>query len=109
MIAPDRLDQLRRLAVARVVGATGVDDADHWTIQCRIRVARAFDEGLAQEQRETAVALMGQALAQAGGVVGRWGGGLVGQGVYSMTERSVINGKFSGDPGATFWTRVVGW
>ena len=46
----DSLDQLRRIAMAGVVGAAGVGNADHGAVQCLVGVTRAFDEGLAQKE-----------------------------------------------------------
>ena len=57
----DGLNQLRRVAVARVVGAAGVGNADDRALQGAVGVARALDESLAQKQRETLVAVVGQA------------------------------------------------
>ena len=46
----DRLDQLRGIAMAGVVSAAGVGNANHRPIQGAVGVARAFDEGFAQKQ-----------------------------------------------------------
>jgi len=60
-----RFDELRRVAVAGIVGATRVGDADRRPIERGIGVAGALDERLAQEQREAPVAVAGQAFFQA--------------------------------------------
>ncbi len=69
--ALDGLDELRGVAVAGVVAAAGVDDTDDGTRQGIVRQAGALDEGLAQEQRKTLVAVIGQPAGDAlrGGAV----------------------------------------
>ena len=62
--ALDRLDQLGHVAVAGVVAASVFDDADDRPARARRRCSRALDERLAQEQRESRVAVMGQVPAQ---------------------------------------------
>ena len=47
--------------MARVIGAAGIGDADDGTLQRGIGIARTFDEGLAQKQGKTTVAIIGQA------------------------------------------------
>ena len=60
-----RFDELHHVAVAGVVGTACVDDADDGALQGGVAVARAFDEGLAQEERELAVAVARQATRHA--------------------------------------------
>src|SRR5690606_27894978 len=64
----DRLDELWRVAVAGVVAACRVDDADHGAVQRRIGEAGALDERATQEKREVGVAVAGEPLAQAAGI-----------------------------------------
>ena len=64
-----RLDELRRIAMAGVVPAAGVDDPDDRTRQRVVAVPCALDECLAKEQREFAIAVAGQALLEAAFVV----------------------------------------
>ena len=59
--ALDRLDQLGHVAVAGVVVAEGVGDADDRPLQRVVGIAHRLDEGLAQEQREVGVAVRRQA------------------------------------------------
>ena len=54
--ALDRVDELRHVAVAGVVVAEGVGDADDRPRQRVVREAHRLDEGLAQEEREVGVA-----------------------------------------------------
>ena len=63
--ALDGFYQLRRVAMAGVVGAARVGNADHGPFQGRIGVARALDEGFAQEQGKALIAVMRQALFHA--------------------------------------------
>ncbi|MNS53029.1 hypothetical protein D3C72_857720 [compost metagenome] len=56
--ALDGFDQLRRVAVAGVVAAARVDDADDRTGQGVVGQAGALDERLAQEQRKALVAVV---------------------------------------------------
>ncbi|MNT48495.1 hypothetical protein D3C72_1852770 [compost metagenome] len=69
--ALDRFDELGRVAVAGVVAAAGVDDADDGTGQRVVGKPGALDEGLAQEQREALVAVVRQPAGHAlrGGAV----------------------------------------
>src|SRR5690606_11903297 len=82
----DRLDQLRRIAMAGIVGAAGIGNADDRAIERRVGIARPLDERLAQEQRESVVAVAGQALAQAAGVVIRGKGVLLAHGCRSLAR-----------------------
>ena len=66
--ALDRFDEHGHVAVARIVGAARVGDADHHPIQGRVRVARPLDERLAQELGKPFIAIAGQALVQACGL-----------------------------------------
>ena len=59
-----RLDDLRHVAMARVVVAVGVGDADDRTVERVVGIAHRLDEGLAQKQRETRIAVTRQTLAQ---------------------------------------------
>src|SRR5213075_1259855 len=61
-----RLDQVGHVAVAGVVVAEGVGDADDRPVEGVVRIAGGLDEGLAQEQREARIAIGGEALTQAG-------------------------------------------
>jgi len=61
----DRFDQLRRIAMARVVGAAGIGNTDHGAVERRIGEPCALDESLAQEERKTLVAIACQAFAHA--------------------------------------------
>jgi len=63
--ALDRLDQLRRRAVAGVVVGAGVRDADDRALERLVAVAHRADEGLAQEEGEFRVAIGRQALPHA--------------------------------------------
>ena len=56
--------------MAGIVVAESVGDADDRTIQGVIGVAAGLDEGLAQEQREAGIAIVGEALTQPSGVGG---------------------------------------
>ena len=58
------------VAMAGIVVAEGVGDADDRPIERVIGVAAGLDEGLAQEQREAGIAIVGEALTQPGGVGG---------------------------------------
>jgi hypothetical protein len=67
-----RLDQFRHGAVAIVVVRAGVDDPHHGLVEHRLGIAHGFGEGLAQIQREVAVAVVGGVAGEAslGGVAG---------------------------------------
>src|SRR4249919_118189 len=66
-IALDRFDDLGGVAVAGIVIAVGVGDADDRPVQRVIRIAHRLDEDLAQEQREASVAITRQSLAKSVG------------------------------------------
>src|SRR5262249_42977164 len=55
---------LRHVAVAGIVVAIGVGDADDRPVQRVVGIAHRLDEGLAQEQRESGVTVRSQSLAQ---------------------------------------------
>ena len=57
--ALDRLDQVGDVAVAGVEVAVGVGDADDRPVERVVGVAHGLDEGLAEEQREAGVAVVG--------------------------------------------------
>ncbi len=59
-----RLDQLRNIAVAGIVVAVGVGDADDGALQRVIGIAHCLDEGLTQEQRKPGIAVAGQPLLE---------------------------------------------
>jgi hypothetical protein len=59
-----RLDDLGHVAVAGIVVAIGVGDADDRPVQRVVGIAHRLDEGLAQEQRKPGVAVTRQTLAQ---------------------------------------------
>ena len=61
-----RLDQVGHVAVAGVVAAEGIGDADDRPFQRIVGITHGLDEGLAQEDRESRVAVGGQALVHAG-------------------------------------------
>jgi hypothetical protein len=61
-----RFDELRAVAVARIVGAAGVRDADDGAVERVVGVARPLDERLPKEQREADVAVAGEAFVQSG-------------------------------------------
>ena len=63
--ALDRVDELRHVAVAGVVVAEGVGDADDRPRERVVREAHRLDEGLAQEERELGVAVRRQPLLHA--------------------------------------------
>jgi hypothetical protein len=65
--AAHRVDELWGVAVAGVVVAAGVRNADDRTVQRSVGEPRTLDERLAQEQRKTLVAIARQAFAHAGG------------------------------------------
>ncbi len=58
------LDDLRDVAVARIVVAIGVGDADDRALQRVVGIAHGLDERLAQEQREAGIAIARRTLAQ---------------------------------------------
>jgi hypothetical protein len=58
-------DDLRNVAVAGIVVAIGVGDADDRALQRVVGIAHRLDKRLAQEQREAGIAIAGQTLAQA--------------------------------------------
>mgnify|MGYP003694511085 CR=1 FL=1 len=58
----------RHVAVAGIVVAEGVGDADDRPVERVVGIAAGLDEGLAQEQREARIAVGGEALTQSGGV-----------------------------------------
>src|SRR5690606_10588402 len=62
--ALDGLDQLRRIAVAWIVGTAGIHNTDDGPVQGLVCIAGAFDKSLAQKQREARIAIIGQAFAQ---------------------------------------------
>ena len=59
-----RLDDLRHVAVAGIVVAVGVGDADDRAVQRVVGIAHRLDEGLAQEQRKPGIAITRQSLAK---------------------------------------------
>ena len=59
-----RLDDLRHVAVAGIVVAVGVGDADDRPVERVVGIAHRLDEGLAQEQRKAGVAVARQSLAK---------------------------------------------
>ncbi len=59
----DRLDQLGHVAMAGVVVAEGVGDADDRPVERVVGIPHGLDEGLAQKQREVRVAIGGQTLS----------------------------------------------
>ena len=58
------LDDLGRVAVARIVVAIGVGDADDRAVQRVVRIAHRLDEDLAQEQRKAGITIARQSLTQ---------------------------------------------
>ena len=58
------LDQVGDIAVAGVVVAEGVGDADDGALQRVVGVAHRLDERLAEEEREAGVAVAGQSFAK---------------------------------------------
>ena len=54
--------------MAGVVGTSRAGDADDRSLECLVSVTSAFDKGLAQKQRKTAVPVLGQAFFE----TGRW-------------------------------------
>src|SRR5450830_1838532 len=52
--------------MAGVVAAAGVDNTHYRALKRFVRITRAFDEGLAQKQRESLIAVVGQTLLQTG-------------------------------------------
>ena len=68
-----RLDQVGHVAVAGIVVAEGVGDADDRPVERVVGIAAGLDEGLAQEQRKARVAVGRQTLPHAGGLrLGHW-------------------------------------
>lgn len=65
----DGVDHLRHGGMARVEGRVGVDDADNGPRQGIVAVAEGLDEDLAEEEGEVRVAVRGEALAEAGGIL----------------------------------------
>ena len=63
--ALDRFDQLRRIAVAGIVVARRVGDADDRPVERVVGIAGRLDERLAQEQREGLVAVARHTLPEA--------------------------------------------
>src|SRR5258708_15603219 len=63
--ALDRLDELRRVAVARVVAGRCIGDAHHRAREGVVGGSRALDEGPAEEEREIAVAVAREPLLEA--------------------------------------------
>ncbi len=59
-----RLDDLRHVAVAGIVIAVGVGDADDRPVQRIVGITHRLDEGLAQEQRKPGIAITCQSLAK---------------------------------------------
>jgi hypothetical protein len=52
-----RFNQLRHVAVARVIRTARIDDTDHRPVQGLVGITGALDESLAQEQRKVLVAV----------------------------------------------------
>jgi hypothetical protein len=52
-----RLDQLRNIAMAGVVAAEGIGNTDYWPFQRIVRIAHGLDEGLAQEDGKSGIAI----------------------------------------------------
>src|SRR5690606_27258255 len=60
-----RFHQLGHVAVAGVISAAGVCNADHRSLQGPVRIPRTLDERLAEEQRESAIPVVRQTLRNA--------------------------------------------
>src|SRR6202021_897075 len=58
------LDQIGNIAVAGIVVALRIRDADDRPVERIVGIAHRLDEGLAQKQREAGVAVAGQSLTQ---------------------------------------------
>ena len=56
------LDQIGRIAVAGIVIAVRIGDADDRTVERVIGIPHRLDEGLPQKQRETRIAVAGESL-----------------------------------------------
>ena len=56
-----------------VEGRVGVDDTDDGAGEGIVCVSESFDEDFAEEEGEVGVAVLGEALTEAGGCGGDWG------------------------------------
>ena len=69
-----RFNQLRHGAVAVIVIARGIGDADHGLVQHALRIAHGFGEGPPEIKREIAIPVIGGIAAKAMGFVAHAGG-----------------------------------
>ena len=79
-------DQFRHRAVAVVIVARGIGDADHGLVQHALRIAHGFGEGPPEIQREVAIPVIGGIAGQAMGFVAHAGG---------SSERVAVWGQIS--------------
>ena len=79
-------DQFRHGAVAVIVVARGIGDADHGLVQHALRIAHGFGEGPPEVKREVAIPIIGGIAGQAMGFVAHAGG---------SSERVAVGGQIS--------------